>query len=286
MISSRRRATKLLDVIGPVVLSAFSLFIVFGLLQPVALTLDPSFSLLASRSVGKIAFTLAVIIHIFMIAALQPRSWWQQFVAINAGFIKSSRWLKPFFTIFGVFFSLHAALLVALAATPYASLNLPTLSETFHKLPGILLGFVATFFLAWTEEAIFRGTLIPLLKNSLSTIPSIFISALIFMLAHNVTAPWQLLTTDLALGTGLFLLGFMLAQLYVISGTLYVGMGAHAGLVFVKVILRRLPCVLYAAQLPWWVHPDLRQSPLVHLLFLAVICGLFVNFKGLFTKKA
>lgn len=276
MISSLRRVTQLLDVMRPVFLSAFSIFISFCLLQPVALWLNPSFTLLASRSVGKIAFTLVVIVHIIMLAATLPRLEWQQFLQSTIMFIKTRFWLQPFFGMFALFGALHALLLCCLTSTPYVTGYIPSVKIIFEKTPTLAFGFIATFFLAWTEEAIFRGTIIPLLRRGkLSALSTVFLSALIFSLVHDITAPWHLLSCDLPLGIGLFLLGVMLAQLFIISNTLYIGMGAHAGLVFIKVFLRRIPCLTYTDQLPWWLHSDLRQSPLVHLCFVLVIVGIF-----------
>lgn len=269
------RVTKLVDVLGPILLSALSLWICFLLIQPIALALDPSYTLLANRSIGKIAFTLIVLIHILLLAAAKPHRWWQQFMHTNVYFLASTHFIKPFFSMFFLFFAGHTLLLLTLTTTPYATCSLPSLSLVLHKLPNLLFGFVATFFLALTEEAIFRGTLIPLFSHAMSRLGGILLSALIFMLAHNLTAPWELVTTDWALGLGLFLLGTILAQLYTITDTLYMGMGAHAGLVFVKVFLRRIPCIAYTQPLPWWLHPDLRQSPLVHGLFFVLICLLF-----------
>ena len=286
MISSLRRVTQLLDVMRPVFLSAFSIFISFCLLQPVALWLNPSFTLLASRSVGKIAFTLVVIMHIVMLAATLPRLEWQQFVQRTIMFVTTRSWLQPFFALFALFAALHAFLLCCLASTPYVTGYIPSALTIFSKIPTLTFGFVATFFLAWTEEAIFRGTVIPLLRRGkLSALSSVLVSALIFMLAHDVTAPWHLLSNDLPLGIGLFLLGVMLAQLFMVSNTLYIGMGAHAGLVFIKVFLRRIPCLAYVDALPWWLHSDLRQSPLVHVCFTLVIIGIFWFNQPLFFNR-
>lgn len=91
------------------------------------------------------------------------------------------------------------------------------------------------------------------------------------MLAHDLTNPLNLVTVHWHLGLGLFLLGFFLNLLFFLSGRLAVSMGAHAGLVFVKVFLRRIPLVSYAAVVPWWFDPDLRQSPAVHALFIVSI---------------
>jgi hypothetical protein len=97
------------------------------------------------------------------------------------------------------------------------------------------------------------------------------------MLVHNITHPLELVTTQWKLGLGLFLLGFLLNLVFIISQKLYVGMGVHAGLVYVKVFLRRIPCITYASSLPWWLNSDLRQSLITHLLFAVVITFLLIR---------
>jgi hypothetical protein len=104
------------------------------------------------------------------------------------------------------------------------------------------------------------------------------------MLCHDLTNPLNLITKDWKLGLGLFLLGMMLNIIFVITQKLYTGMGAHAGLVFVKVILRRARFLVFlpAAQLPCWVNPDLRQSVLIHIMFVAVNIGLIIRYRKIF----
>jgi hypothetical protein len=283
MISFLRRMTKLFDVLRPIAWSAFSIFICFCVFQPFTLWLNPTYSLLANRGPGKIAFTLIIVAHLFILAAQRSKKEWQYFLKTNVLFITKTRWLEPFFATFTAFAALHVFMLMALTYTPYTTINIPSVWTTSDALPGIGFGFLATFFLAWTEEAIFRGTIIPILRTGgLSPLASILTSAAIFMLAHDITAPWHLVSSSLPLGIGLFLLGVLLAQLFILSDTLYLGMGAHAGLVFIKVVLRRLPCIAYSRTLPWWLHVDLRQSPLVHACFIILILVIFWLRKGAF----
>jgi membrane protease YdiL (CAAX protease family) len=132
--------------------------------------------------------------------------------------------------------------------------------------------------LAWTEELIFRGTIFPYFEQFYSTIPSIVLTSLIFMLVHNLKNPLMLLSCDWKLGLGLFLLGVLLNQIFVITRKLYAGMGVHAGLVFVKVVLRRIPFLSSV--------PDLRQSYLVHILFLFTIVTLFFVYRKKFDNQS
>lgn len=267
--------------LGPVVLSALSFGIIFFLLEPLARLLDPSLTLFASRGAGKIVQVILAIFHVILLISLQSRDFVATWFNKNIRFLGSIAWLKYFLSFFGLFFTLHTSLLGALWLAGYTQFNAAWGNCSASLFISIAFGFLVTFMLAWTEELIFRGTVLPLLKQFLSPLESIFWSALIFMLCHDFSNPLNLLTVDYKLGLGLFLLGFMLALIFHISGKLYCGMGAHAGLVFVKVIMRRAPLLIYlpASQLPWFVNQDLRQSFLVHALFVLVIVSLLFCYR-------
>ena len=142
----------------------------------------------------------------------------------------------------------------------------------------MLFGFGATFMLAYTEEVMFRGTVFPFLVQFMRPIAAVFFTALAFMTVHFLPSPLAQVWRDPAIALGLFLLGFMLNLIFIAAETMYANIGAHAGLVFVKVILRKVRFLTIAAPpwLPWFLHHDLRQAPLVHLFFLVVIVGLVV----------
>ncbi len=267
--------------LGPVVLSALSFGIIFFLLEPLARLLDPLLTLFASRGAGKIVQIILAMLHVVLLISLQSHAFISAWFNQNIRFLGSTAWLKYFLSFFALFFTLHASLLGALWLAGYTYFNTTWGNCSVSLFISIALGFLATFMLAWTEELLFRGTVLPLLKKFLSPLESIFWSALIFMLCHDFSNPLNLLTVDYKLGLGLFLLGFMLALIFHISGKLYCGMGAHAGLVFVKVIMRRAPLLVYLppSELPWFVDQDLRQSFLVHALFVLVIVSLIFCYR-------
>lgn len=255
--------------VGPIVLSALSLFISFCLLQPFAYLLDPTFNLLTSRGVGKIIFICMVIYQILLFLTVQSQTFLQQFFDRVLFFFTRERWFAVFTAYFALFFFLHALVLffffhagTVLYNPTWGMFNVSLVAKT-------LFGLFVVFMLAWTEELIFRGTIYPYFVQFYKPLPSMLLTSLIFMLAHNLKNPFTLVTTEWRLGLGLFLLGFLLNQIFVITGKLYTGMGVHAGLVFVKVILRRAPFLVLV--------PDLRQSHVVHLLFLVAISYLFIK---------
>lgn len=274
---------KVWEKIRPMFYSALFLFISSLSLQLLGSCVDSSFNLLASRGTPKIIFTLLVIAHVMGLALTHSRKFFQDSLDINVYFLWKNRWIPAFLCTFSVFFSLHVLMLCGIGASGYLSYN--SLYVITPKIIGsILFGFLVTFFLAWTEELIFRGIFFRYVAQSVSPLVSVFIASLVFMLAHDIVCPWNLFTSQWQLGLGLFLLGMMLNMLFLISGKLYVGMGAHAGLVFVKVILRRIPLVTYlpSHQLPWWLTADLRQSHLTHALFVVTI---LILLRWYFTKS-
>lgn len=268
-------------VLGPVVLSAFSIFLSFHLLQPIALLLNQSFNLLASRGVGKVAFVTLVIVHIFLLLAVSARSLWNSFLETCIYFFYQELWIKKFFIFFTLFFGLHATILVAVVQTGYATYHPTALVFTSGKILSLLFGFFVTFFLAWSEELIFRGTLYQYFAQFWRPLPSALITSIIFSLVHDITNPLNLITTHWKLGFGLFLLGFLLNLIFIVTQKLYTGMGVHAGLVYVKVILRRFPLITYAPMLPFWLDIDLRQSLLIHILFCMVIAAILIKYKNI-----
>ena len=113
-------------------------------------------------------------------------------------------------------------------------------------------------------------------------------TSVIFMLVHDLHNPLNLITKDWKLGLGLFLLGVLLNLIFVLSEKLYTSIGAHMGLVSVKVLFRRIPILKFypTDQLPFWIHQDLRQSLLIQLFFLTTIISLIIyNRAKLFPRR-
>lgn len=266
--------------LGPVFVSALSLIISFVLLQPLAIWLSPDFNLLSNKGIGKFAFMSLVILHLVYFCAIVSSSFFATFAATNLSFFRTRSWLKDYFIFFSLFAVLHMLFLLIGLASGYAVIGYCQQRSLVTLACSLLIGFVVTFLLAWSEEMIFRGTLYRYLSLSFPPFPSMLITSIFFALAHNLTNPWKLLTTDYKLGLGLFLLGFLLNIIFVVTQKLYCSMGAHAGLVFVKVCLRRAPIItlLTQTQLPWWLNIDLRQSFLIHGIFalcIIALCGCY-----------
>ncbi len=261
-----------LKVVGPIVLSALSLFITFHIIQPLATWLDPAYTLLANRSVGKFALSFMVLLQLVLFVLVQPRKFSHRVIDSAIGSFRRPGWLRLMSTFFIFAFALHWLILGGLWSAGFAAYN-PTWGHfSLSLVLRTLFGLFVTFLLAWSEEVIFRGFVYEYIASWYSILPSMLLASVIFMLAHDISNPLNLLTTDLPLGIGLFLLGLLLNLIFVLTGSLVASMGAHMGLVFVKVVLRRARFLTFTPPTAaFWAHTDLRQAPAVHALFLLVI---------------
>lgn len=264
--------------LGPILLSALSLFLSFKIIQPLALSLNPIFHLLSSRGIGKIAFTIMVIWQIILLFSCLPKKFLEKFLNIIF-FFKEKSWFSKLALYFAVFFSAYMIFQIFFLHLGYIQYDPNWGIINITLLFQIVFGIFITFFLAWTEEAIFRGAIYTYLNQFWNIYTSILATSLIFMFAHDLSNPLNLITKNWRLGLGLFLLGFLLNQIFVISGKLYTAMGAHMGLVAVKVFFRKAPFLTFVItkNLPYWLHSDLRQSPIIHLAFVIIIMITAIN---------
>lgn len=272
---------KIWLITGPIILSALSILLTSIFLQITIKYFCPSFNLLANKGLGKIIFTTLVILQITLFIALHSKQFFKNFLETNLYFFKKKDFIKIFFKYFFIFLLLHSFILFIFYIAGFVIYNPNWGSFNFRLIYQTLFGFIATFFLAWTEELIFRGTIFPYLNKNFNLITSVLITNLIFMFVHDLHNPLNLITKNWQLGLGLFLLGVILNLIFILTNKLYANMGAHAGLVFVKVILRRARFILFlpASDLPFWINQDLRYSYLTHILFLITIIILIFKIK-------
>ena len=287
MTDTQCRTQQTWKIVGPVFLSALSLLLTYHLLQPLALWLDPSWGLLASRGMGKAAFTTMAFLQLLLFLSVQSGELLKRCFATSVSFLARPAWLTTFGKYFIIFATLHIILLACFVALGYAEVNAIWHLMTLSRWGVLLWSLFVTFMLAWTEELIFRGTIYLYLAEYYPTMLSVFLTSLIFMVCHFLSNPLTIFGADWKIALGLFLLGFLLNTVFAATGVLAANMGMHAGMVYIKVIQRKLPILTFlpATQLPAWVDPDLRACLLVHVLF-ASTAFLFVIFnrKKLFSR--
>ena len=69
-------------------------------------------------------------------------------------------------------------------------------------------------------------------------------------------------------GNGAFLLGMFLTYVRVWENSLAASAGVHAGMVYIKVILRKVPLLPIATGSPQFFPIDLRESLIFHVLLV------------------
>ena len=134
--------------------------------------------------------------------------------------------------------------------------------------------FLSAFAIAFIEEAFFRAFLLGGMRTDFGERVALIASAAIYALAHLVRSPARFYVTGyepaaglvtlahsidqftdpaVAIPTlmGLFLLGIVLGEAYILTGSVYFSIGLHCGFVlgakmWPKIILNR-------AAIPWWI---------------------------------
>lgn len=139
-----------------------------------------------------------------------------------------------------------------------------------HLVPKYLLSAIAIGLL---EEGFFRAVLFGGMRDEFGRTGALLASSLVYAMAHLVRAPAHFYVTTLEPGAGfrtlamsfaqfshpsaavptlvgLFLLGIVLAEGYLMTGTVYFSAGLHAGFVMGAKLWPRL--IAYRAHLPGW----------------------------------
>lgn len=271
---------QLWKVYGPVFLSVLAFCLSFCILQPIALFIDPSYNLLANRGVGKFALMTMALVQLFLFSATCSKKVRQK-IYQAALFFTEKKSLIYISSYFGIFFAAHVLIIAFFIYTQYIFFTPILITKIGSLALRILLGLGVTLLLAWSEELIFRGVLGNYFYAYLTPLSTVLVTSYAFMLVHNLSAPWQLMMSQWRLGLGLFLLGCLFHLIYLRTQRISASMGAHMGLVMVKVLLRRLPCLTYIDSSQWGyiMHSDLRQSGLVHLLLCITVVLLYIDIK-------
>ena len=133
--------------------------------------------------------------------------------------------------------------------------------------------------LATTEETIFRAFILRYLRwkaSPMVTLSALLASSAIFSLSHLIALQGAVSQPDYpSLLFGLFLLGFLLGTVYLVTGSLSCSIGIHAGLLGFKVFLRRTELLI---QQDSWLTggSDLRTGPAIWVLLLLAAFAFYV----------
>ena len=168
----------------------------------------------------------------------------------NLGLRKNPRRLRHLFGGFLISASTMSALGACLVGFHFCELKNPF---PWHLLPPILLTAISVAFI---EEALFRGAILGLVRQTLSTVPATILVSALFSIVHFVNpakeqisvvrwysgfellphAFWKFSNPLLVLGgfTTIGILGLILAHATIRTGSLWLGIGVHSGLIFGK----------------------------------------------------
>ncbi len=168
---------------------------------------------------------------------------------LKAGFANLSANLSRIVRGFAIAVAAIAAIWIA--ATLISGSGVAVSSKLWIRLPGTI---GAALLIAIIEEAFFRAVLLDGMRDDFGSRPALILSAAVYALAHLVRAPahFQLHGIHPLAGfgvlaasfgqfaypaallpplIGLFLLGLVLGEAFLLTGTVYFALGMHAGFV-------------------------------------------------------
>jgi uncharacterized protein len=149
-----------------------------------------------------------------------------------------------------------------------------TIAQPSHTIiPIVVEGLLSALGVAFAEELFFRGWLFFELKRDYPLQTVLWLSALIFAIAHFLKPIAEIVRTFMTF-PALFLLGFALARSKIKYGDrLGICIGIHGGLVWGYYILNVGKLITYTDRVPSWVT-GIDGNPiagLLGLLFLALL---------------
>jgi len=134
--------------------------------------------------------------------------------------------------------------------------------------------FLSAIAIAFIEEAFFRAFLLGGMKEDFGNRVALLASAAIYAVAHLVRSPARFYVTGyeptaglitlahsvdqftnpavaIPTLTGLFLLGIVLGEAYILTGSVYFSIGLHCGFVLGSKMWPKI--ILNRAAIPWWI---------------------------------
>jgi membrane protease YdiL (CAAX protease family) len=182
--------------------------------------------------------------------------------------------------VIGLGIALVAIMTLFAVAFAMGDANATPLSATLARIPKYFLSAIT---IAIVEEAFFRAVLLGGMKRDLGRRTTLIASSAIYAIAHLVRSPAkfyvtgfepfaglvtlthsldQLMNPAVSIPTliGLFVLGLVLGEAYLLTGTVYLSIGLHAGLVLGA---KLFPKLVERASIPWWLAGSGGPAPLV-----------------------
>lgn len=250
--------------------SAFvlTLMTVIGLLQ-LAVThlfhLDPGF--FRHSGLGHVSFYVLFVLNVLLFQRFVNRKSFS-----SLGLQRYSGWPT---TVFRGWIAGSIAFIVYTWIMDAAGIVDLQLRDGVDRIVVALLIGLSAFAIAATEEILFRGFFLQTMLGDLPKWLAIGVTGVIFVFFHKLgriqdfwTIPYEMM-----LGGGIFCLNILLCAAYLKSKTLYLPIGIHSGLVFAKVVFRKLKLVEVLEPNSYWfgLDGDARRGFFAWVLFLAGI---------------
>lgn len=191
------------------------------------------------------------------------------------GLYVGSRWLRRFFGGFAIGGSAYAAYCgLALLA---GACHLQAGEITTYRSIGAGLSGLTAFPVALSQQVVFNGYLLSILRERYSRVTSLLTSGLLFaVLYHLQNLPALLTWKAQPLLIGMFLIAVLLGLLRLQTGNILLPAGLLAGCIFVRRLLRKTALLAAAGPsgITNWMAPgnDPRQAPVMWCL-LAIGIG-------------
>ena len=164
----------------------------------------------------------------------------------------------------------------------FLAVYLGALSSSGPVKPGRWVSAALTALLAFViaplQEIVFRGYLLGLAKNRLSTPAAVVLVSCLFALSLQFhTNPSMLAVENRPLLTGMFLAGILFALMRLHHGSVMAPIGLLSGWLFVEILIRRthLIATINDPLLAHWLcpHKDPRRAPVLWLILAVAILG-------------
>lgn len=227
---------------------------------------DPG--ILAHHGPGQITFYLLFILNVFMFQKYVNR---QSFVSLGLGLYPG--WPVTVFKGWVVGVMAYIGYNILMSVFGVVEFRVEDWGKFWVRFPVALIAACAAFGVALTEDVLFRGFFFQTLLQNLPKWPSIVITGIIFGFFHKLNQPLDFFTIpfDAMLFGGIFCLNVLLCFAFLKSGTLYLPIGIHSGLVFAKIACKKLKFihVLQDDSFLFGLGGDPRRGLLAWTMFLA-----------------
>ncbi len=238
-------------------------------IQAVAWFIGLEFDILSNDNGGRgILLTVAIASLLFVIAA-------ERRPIADFGLFIGPRWKQRFFGGLAIGVLTYVAYLIP--ATVAGVYTIQTDGVTLMQCPMGLLSSLTTLPLALTQQIVFSGYLLSMLRDRYHRIVAVAVSAALFAVLNQLQQPQLLFNAEMQpLLLGLFLAAILLGVLRLQTGNILFPAGLLAGWLFVRRLSAKTGLLATQWDSPWldWFAPagDSRQAPvMIAVLSIGVV---------------